>query len=117
VVIGKELSMRVWDVKPEKLCRQHLLGEHREIHGIWNILTKGKKGYATHPETLRWKGRLKALYGRHQELVNEMGKRGYRHRSHLSEVLATGHGTQIKYVNSLEDQIRLLQKKGCDCQV
>jgi len=58
--------MRVWDINPEKLCRNHLLGEHREIHGIWSILTKGKKGYANHPETLRWKGRLKALYRRHQ---------------------------------------------------
>ena len=109
--------MRVWDINPEKLCRNHLLGEHREIHGIWSILTKGKKGYANHPETLRWKGRLKALYRRHQDLVEEMAKRGYRHRSPLSEVLATGYGTQSEYVDSYEDQIRILRKKGCDCHV
>ena len=32
--------MRTWDIPPEKLCRQHLLGEHRELHAIWSIITK-----------------------------------------------------------------------------
>ncbi|NCS72473.1 MAG: pyrimidine dimer DNA glycosylase, partial [Candidatus Magasanikbacteria bacterium] len=31
--------MRVWDIHPKYLCRKHLLGEHRELHGLWNILT------------------------------------------------------------------------------
>ena len=42
--------MRIWDVPPECLCRQHLLGEHRELHAIWTILTTGKTGYTRHPE-------------------------------------------------------------------
>ena len=25
--------MRIWDVDPALLCRSHLLGEHRELHG------------------------------------------------------------------------------------
>ena len=29
--------MRVWDISTEKLCKNHLLGEHRELHAIWNI--------------------------------------------------------------------------------
>ena len=67
--------MRIWDISPKKLCRNHLLGEHRELHAIWSILTKNKKGYARHPETLRWKGKLAALYSRHKMLVEELKNR------------------------------------------
>jgi hypothetical protein len=63
--------MRIWDLPPKILCRQHLLAEHRELHAIWSILTKNKKGYSRHPETLRWQGKLKALYERHQAEVTE----------------------------------------------
>lgn len=82
--------MRIWDVPPEIMCRQHLLGEHRELHGLWNILTHGKAGYSRHPETLRWEGKLAALYRRHEALVAEMNRRGYRHGSPLDPALATG---------------------------
>src|SRR5690348_6846591 len=77
--------MRVWDISPKRLCRNHLLGEHRELHAIWSVLVNGKKGYARHPETLRWRGKLKALYSRHDALVREMTVRGYTHQSPLSK--------------------------------
>ncbi len=32
--------MRIWDIPPKLLCRNHLLGEHRELHAIWSILTQ-----------------------------------------------------------------------------
>lgn len=35
--------MRIWDLSPKRLCRNHLLGEHRELHAIW---AGGKKGYS-----------------------------------------------------------------------
>ena len=73
--------MRIWDISPDKLCRAHLLGEHNELHAIWNILTQGRKGYANHPETKRWKGKLKALFRVHEEIDREMLARGYRHQS------------------------------------
>jgi len=107
--------MRIWDLLPQRLCRNHLLGEHRELHAIWSILTKHKKGYSHHPEVLRWNGRLKALYLRHQKLVSEMGKRGYRHNSPLDKKLATGLAKQDIHVNSYEDQLRNLSKKKCGC--
>lgn len=69
--------MRIWDIDPGYLNRQSLLGEHRELHGIVSILTKGKKGYARHPETLRWVGYGWALRQRHQLLAAEMALRGY----------------------------------------
>jgi hypothetical protein len=109
--------MRVWDVDPAILCRQHLLGEHRELHGLWNILTKheGKGGYAAHPETRRWVGREAALFHRHAALVAEMKRRGYRHASDLDAALATGQAHQDVFIDAPHIQIELLCKKPCPC--
>ncbi len=109
--------MRIWDLEPERLCRQHLLGEHRELHGLWAILTEGKPGYARHPETRRWRGKLKALYRRHESLVAEMARRGYRHHTPLPAELATGLERQDDYKDSPAEQIAILKAKGCGCRV
>jgi hypothetical protein len=109
--------MRIWDISPRKLCRNHLLGEHRELHAIFSILTNHKKGYAHHPETLRWKGKLKALYLRHENLVTEMRRRGYKHSSPLDRRLAGGSALQKEYVDSVSEQKRILRRKGCQCKV
>jgi len=77
--------VRIWDIHPGYLARQQLLGEHCELHGLFNIHYAGKKGYSHHPETLRWTGCLPALYWRHQILTCEMQLRGYHHRSPLPE--------------------------------
>ncbi len=109
--------MRIWDIEPEKLCRQHLLGEHRELHATWSILTNNKKGYREHPEVKRWVGKLKALYNRHELLVEDMLKRGYDHRSPLDVELAVGKEVQDQYVDTIPQQVKILKKKGCDCRV
>lgn len=107
--------MRIWDIHPKHLCRAHLLGEHRELHGLWNILTQGKRGYSRHPETLRWAGKLAALYQRHEALVREMRRRGYSHRSPLDPDLATGSRRQDALVDTPERQRQLLLAKKCEC--
>ncbi|CAN5641860.1 pyrimidine dimer DNA glycosylase/endonuclease V [soil metagenome] len=107
--------MRIWDIDPPHLCRQHLLGEHRELHGLWNILVQGRQGYSRHPETLRWVGRLSALYQRHNALVAEMTRRGYAHHSPLDARRATGSANQTVFVHSIEEQRQILLLKGCDC--
>jgi hypothetical protein len=109
--------MRIWDILPEKLCRNHLLGEHRELHAIWSILIHNKKGYAHHPEILRWKGKQKAIYLRHEQLVQEMVHRGYRHHSQLEITFATGDTQQDDFINSYEEQVYLLRNKKCECTV
>jgi len=88
--------MRVWDIHVKHLCRKHLLGEHRELHGLWNILTKhgGKGGYAHHPETKRWIGKTFALYNRHEALVKEMERREFNHQSPLNKELVTDKSSQ-----------------------
>jgi len=107
--------MRIWDIDPRHLCAKHLLGEHRELHAIWNVLTLGRRGYRQHPETRRWVGKLAALYARHEALVREMEKRGFQHGSPLDPRLATGAAVQAEYVDTPEQQREILRKKGCSC--
>jgi hypothetical protein len=111
------ISVRIWDIEPKYLCRQHLLGEHRELHGLWNILTvhNGQGGYSRHPETLRWVGKEKALYNRHQLLVDEMAKRGFNHNSELDISLANGQAKQDVFIDSIDRQYKILTEKTCDC--
>ncbi len=74
--------MRMWMVDPRIMCRNHLLGEHAELHLFaWSIDQKRSvKGY------LR-KGLLEIhnLHGRHEELAKEMRRRGYQHSSDFDE--------------------------------
>jgi len=109
--------MRIWDIHPNKLCRNHLLGEHRELHAIWSILINDKKGYSKHPEVKRWNGKLKALYNRHEALVEEMKKRKYNHFSPLDFSKATGSDKQDRLIDSIDEQIKILKNKGCRCRV
>jgi hypothetical protein len=109
--------VRIWDLPPHILCRHHLIGEHRELHALWTILTEKKEGYSNHPETKRWNGKLRALYARHEALVKEMEKRGYTHSSHLEKRLAGGEGLQNDYVHTPQEQVKLLKVKGCACLI
>jgi hypothetical protein len=109
--------MRIWDFDPALLCDRHLLGEHRELHAIWTILTSDKRGYRDHPETVRWRGRLAALYARHEAEVAEMRRRGFRHASPLDWRLATGATRQTQLVDPLHAQRERLAARGCDCRV
>ena len=72
--------MRMWMLSPKYLCRNHLLGEHKELHMLFGSLLKGRKisGY------LR-KGLLEPqnMNIRHNDLVIEMLRRGYQHKSPL----------------------------------
>ncbi len=108
--------MRIWDIQPGRLCRQHLLGEHRELHAIWSILTENRKGYSRHPEVLRWKGKLKALYLRHERLAAEMRRRDYRHMSPLARECASGRAVQDVRIDSYKRQLIILKSKNCGCR-
>jgi hypothetical protein len=109
--------MRIWDINPKYLCQKHLLAEHRELHGLWNILTihKSKGGYSRHPETLRWVGKQKALFLRHEKLINEFSCRGYLHHTLLDKKLAIGSDNQNVFINTILEQKEILKNKPCDC--
>lgn len=109
--------MRIWDIHPRHLCGQHLLSEHRELHGLWNILTKHKLtgGYSHHPETRRWIGKTRALYNRHEALVREFKRRCYGHYSPLNKRLASGSASQRVFINTVKEQKKILKNKPCKC--
>ncbi len=106
--------MRIWDVSVNKLCRQHLLGEHAELHCLFSIISNKKKGFANHPETKRWRGKLAALYKRHEQQIKEMKKRGYNHQTPLDKRKAKGKSRQTVLKDSIPKQKKLLRER-CGC--
>lgn len=70
--------MRMWMVQPEQMCRQHLLGEHVELHMLVGTIRRHKslQGYVDN-------GLIEPLsiHSRHEALVEEMTRRGYSHHS------------------------------------
>jgi hypothetical protein len=68
----------MWMVDPRMMCRQHLLGEHCELHMIVANITLGRsiEGFirvnAIEPQSIKL---------RHDELVIEMGRRKMNHKS------------------------------------
>jgi pyrimidine dimer DNA glycosylase/uncharacterized protein DUF1722 len=102
--------VRVWDVGAGYLNRGSLLGEHRELHGVASILRHRKRGYSRHPETLRWKGFLRALAHRHELLVAEMRLRGYLHLSPLPSAASAARWPD-RFVTEPADQFTLLGLK------
>lgn len=103
--------MRMWMVNPKIMCRQHLLGEHLEIHYLLGHLNKGYQieGFIT--------GNLlepRSIYTRHNDLVKEMENRGYNHNSELGELNELGLNTVSKYrdfkVNKYKSQLELYSR-------
>lgn len=97
--------MRMWMIDPGKLCTNHLLGEHREIHMLAGSIQKGRnlRGFLS--------GRMiepLSILARHNELVMEMKSRGYRHNSPLEFVPDTSYlgeleSTKVDPERSLRD--------------
>lgn len=106
--------MRIWDVSPGYLNRQSLLGEHRELHGLYNILTEGKKGYSSHPETRRWVGAAGGLVTRHAQLAAEMRLRGYTDRTPLVLPAPGEEVWPANFVDTPVAQFDLLRRKYRD---
>jgi hypothetical protein len=73
--------VRMWMCDPRILCRQHLLGEHNELHLLVGSIKKGRSvsGYIQNNCI-----ELLSLVSRHKDLVKEMEKRNYIHRSPLT---------------------------------
>jgi len=107
------VNMRVWDISPGYLNRQSLLGEHRELHGIVAIITQKKKGYAKHPETMRWSGYGWALKQRHSLLAAEMALRGYTDRSSVLTRTRKNQWPAV-YIDTPFRQFQLLVSKYID---
>ncbi|MBU1052862.1 MAG: DUF1722 domain-containing protein [Proteobacteria bacterium] len=105
--------MRIWDISPGYLNNQSLLGEHRELHAIVSIISNNKKGYARHPETLRWKSFGWALSKRHSLLVSEMSLRNFKHHTPV-DLLSAKDIWPDTFIDSPGSQFGLLKNKYID---
>jgi hypothetical protein len=69
-------------VNPTIMCREHLLGEHAEIHMFVGTIDRGRsiRGYVE-----RGLLEVHSLFNRHEEVVQEMKRRNYRHDSEIDK--------------------------------
>jgi hypothetical protein len=100
--------MRMWMVDPRLLCRQHLLGEHVELHMLAASLRLRRSvlGFLV--------GRLiapAAVGRRHAALSAEMARRGYNHRSPLAQPAWSGGGRVDRKAN-----LRELARRCAGCR-
>lgn len=102
--------MRQWMVDPKVLCRNHLLGEHREHHTFVGTILKGINvtGYIEAGELDPHK-----LKERHDELVVEMVRRGYSHYSPLDQP-DVSHIKGKPYID-VEANLHDLASRDCKC--
>lgn len=72
--------MRMWFINPKLLCKSHLLGEHGEIH-------KHRHNFEKQHNMTGRIGQIDAskMEERHDELVTEMLRRGYNHKSPFTQ--------------------------------
>jgi len=98
--------MRMWMVNPNIMCRQHLLGEHLELHMFLGTIKKGTsiEGYLKN-------GLLEThnIQSRHDQLVQEMIKRGYKHNTPLDCSY-----NNIVHIN-IEHNIEVLKSRCTRC--
>ena len=91
--------MRMWLVNPRLMCRQHLLGEHVELHMLVGCIVRGTSlaGYIE-------QGLIDTalIERRHLELVREIKRRGYAHGSELPAFKALAAGRIDAVGNLLE---------------
>ena len=100
--------MRMWMLPPSIMCRKHLLGEHVEMHMLVGTLLKGisVQGYIDNQLV-----ELEHIRARHDELVEEMIKRGYNHKSPLPDYPEVSGG-----VVDREENLRDLANRCHDCR-
>lgn len=110
--------MRQWNVDPTKMCRQHLLGEHNEMHSFVGTILKSQKGgkgaikdFTKTKYVTEGFVEVHNLQKRHEELVTEIHRRGMQHNSPLPEFNSFVCGVINIKANELELGRRCLE---CD---
>lgn len=91
--------MRMWMVDPRKMCDQHLLGEHVELHMLVGTVIRKKSvaGFVANKLI-----EVHNVRRRHAQLVAEMTRRGMKHKSPLPAFRAIRLGKVSIRANLLE---------------
>lgn len=76
--------MRMWMIDTKFMCNQHLLGEHSELHKFRHNFVKKHNmgGRLAFPSQISPRDML----SRHDELAEEMARRGMNHKSPYQDV-------------------------------
>lgn len=96
----------MWGIDPSYLCKKHLIGEHGEIHKHrHNFIKKHKITKRISPIV---QIEPENMQKRHDELANEMIKRGYNHNSpyeqpDISYLPINERYAKIDIINSIND--------------
>lgn len=87
--------MRSWHPIPaSSLDNKRLLAEHNELLIMARTIAGVSKGWPNHPETKRWRGHSKAMKKRHDEVAEEMLRRGMKHKSPWPEGFVISSDTE-----------------------
>jgi len=100
---------RLWCVDPSVMCKQHLVGEHSEMHQAAGTLLNHPHGEAVlEGQAKEGYVDVSLLEVRHDALAEEMESRGYDHDSpfdyDLSEWEDMGHVNPHKNVEELANK-------------
>ena len=105
--------MRMWGINPKIMCRQHLLGEHAEMHMFMGCIKKGRsiRGYIK-------KGlvEVERIVDRHHQLVKEIIRRGYFHNSPLKDSNPKFLGRGILWREGIIDRPKNLDELISRCK-
>ena len=99
---------RMWNVPSEVMCRQHLLGEHHELHMFAGILNQGRTlhGWAKNGHVV-----TTMIKERHDILVTEMVNRGMNHQSPMDEIIIEEYG----HIPSTKENLQELAQRCKAC--
>lgn len=103
--------MRMWMVNVKLLCRRHLLGEHSEIH-------KHRHNFVKRHSITGRRGQIEpeAMKTRHDELAEEMKRRGFKHTSPYEQPDLTYLTSEDRLGTvDREASLRLLLNRCKDC--
>lgn len=106
---------RMWLVDPAIMCKNHLLGEHREMHQVKGTVEKHKHG----KNVLKGLADVNAIdtrliKERHDELVEEMKNRGWTgHQTPMEDV--ENPGEDIGEIDR-EENLELILRRCKDCR-
>lgn len=95
--------MRMWMVQPHLMCDKHLLGEHVELHMLVGCIKRNKNisGFI-----MRRLVEPLSIFERHEQLANEMIRRGMKHKSPLQNIIFARLSTE-ELQTTVDPQISL----------